>query len=129
MERCMTCMYYDRNKAGGDAKAGNAGECRRNGPSLSPINQKSYMIEGVWPTVRDDDWCGEWKALQRRVDTSRIGDVFGTPLTSPLPSGGAPPRVTPQAARSALGLFTQEPRSPTTPPMPDLGTGTSRGND
>ena len=64
MERCVTCMYYDRLKAGGDAKSANAGQCRRSGPTLSPINQKSYMIEGVWPTVRDDDWCGEWKALQ-----------------------------------------------------------------
>ena len=129
MERCVTCMYYDRNKAGVETKTGNAGQCRRNGPSLSPINQKSYMIEGVWPTVRDDDWCGEWKALQRRVDTARIGDVFATPLSSPLPAGGMQPRVTPQAARAALGLFAQEARPAAPSPLPDLGNGTVRGND
>ena len=33
---------------------------------LSPVTTKSYQIEGVWPTVRDDDWCGEWKILPRR---------------------------------------------------------------
>jgi hypothetical protein len=35
---------------------------------LNPVNPKPYMIEGIWPTVRDDDWCGEWKILARRVD-------------------------------------------------------------
>jgi hypothetical protein len=134
VERCVTCMYYDRNKASLEAKTGNAGQCRRNGPSLSPINQKSYMIEGVWPTVRDDDWCGEWKGQAKRVDTSRLGEVFGTPLSSPLPTSPAAPRVTPQAARAALGMFSTEARPTAAPPLapmplPDLGTGTSRGND
>jgi len=23
------------------------------------------MVEGVWPLVRDDDWCGEWHAPAR----------------------------------------------------------------
>ena len=101
MERCVTCVFYDRAKAGVDAKASNAGQCRRAGPTLSPINQKSYMIEGVWPTVRDDDWCGEWKASQKRVDTSRLGDMLGSPLSTPF-SGAPPsvPRISTQAARS-----------------------------
>ena len=136
MERCVTCMYYDRHKAGLDAKAANAGQCRRSGPTLSPINQKSYMIEGVWPTVRDDDWCGEWKALQRRVDTSKLGDVLNTPLSTPFPGPPPqPPKITTQAARAALGAFT-EMRSatvaslPLTPlPLPSLSTGTPSGDD
>ena len=137
MERCTTCMYYDRIKMAGDVKAGNAGQCRRSGPSLSPINQKSYMIEGVWPTVRDDDWCGEWKALQRRVDTSRLGDVLNTPLSTPFP--GPPPqapRITSQAARAALGALTSEMRPvsvsalPLAPlPLPAVATGTRSGDD
>ena len=111
MERCVTCSFYDRNKNGGDAKSGNAGQCRRSGPALSPINQKSYMIEGVWPTVRDDDWCGEWKAQQRRIDTSRLNDVLTTPLSSPFPGALPPsPRISPQAARAALGALSSEPR-------------------
>jgi hypothetical protein len=136
VERCVTCMYYDRLKAGGEAKAGSAGQCRRNGPVLSPINQKSYMIEGVWPTVRDDDWCGEWKALQRRVDTSRLGDVLNTPLSTPFPGAPPqPPRVTTQAARAALGAFTNEVRPasvstlPLAPfPLPALNTGNRSGD-
>lgn len=128
MERCVTCMYYDRNKAGVDAKSGNAGQCRRDGPSLSPINQKSYMIEGVWPTVRDDDWCGEWKAMQRRADTTRIGELFGA-LSSAPPAAGPQPRLTPQAARAALGLFAQEARSPAVSSLPDPGNASARGND
>lgn len=139
MERCVTCIYYDRNKTGGDAKASSAGQCRRSGPTLSPINQKSYMIEGVWPTVRDDDWCGEWKALQRRVDTSRLGDVFNTPLSTPYPGAlPQPPRISTQAARAALGALTSEVRPasvstlPLTPlplPLPTLSNGTRNGDD
>ncbi|HEX6944773.1 MAG TPA: hypothetical protein VF196_01165 [Casimicrobiaceae bacterium] len=83
MDRCVTCQFYDRQNRGGE-KSANAGQCRREAPSLSPINQKSYMIEGVWPTVRDDDWCGEWKALVRRVDPARIADVLNG---SPVPPG------------------------------------------
>ena len=47
---------------------------------LHPINAKSYMIEGVWPHVRDDDWCGEWKLATRRMD-SRITEVSTGPLS------------------------------------------------
>jgi len=137
MERCVTCIYYDRVKAGGDAKAANAGQCRRAGPSLSPINQKTYMIEGVWPTVRDDDWCGEWKTLQKRLDTSKLADVLGTPLSTPF-SGSPPmtPRISTQAARAALGALTSEMRPasvstlPLAPlPLPALRAGARDGDD
>ena len=136
MERCVSCLYYDRAKAGSDAKAANAGQCRRAGPTLSPINQKSYMIEGVWPTVRDDDWCGEWKASHKRVDTSRLGDVLGTPLSTPF-SGAPPsvPRISTQAARAALGALTTDIRPatvstlPLSPlPMPALSSGSREGD-
>ena len=56
---------------------------------LNPQNAKSYMIEGVWPTVRDDDWCGEWKLLARRVD-SRVAEALNAPLISAQAVG---PRV------------------------------------
>jgi hypothetical protein len=109
MERCTGCQYYDRNGGHGEGKAANAGQCRRGAPQLSPINQKTYMIEGVWPTVRDDDWCGEWKAAARRPDTARIdparvNDLLGAPLSSPLPMGSVP-RINAQTARAALGVL------------------------
>jgi hypothetical protein len=84
MEKCQTCQYYDRKAAkaaGASASAPNWGQCRRNAPQLNPVNAKSYMIEGVWPTVRDDDWCGEWKLLARRVD-SRVAEALNAPLMS-----------------------------------------------
>ena len=70
MDRCLTCQYFDRHDSrGGDGKATQWGQCRRNAPSLSTLNAKPHMIEGVWPHVRGDDWCGEHKALAKRLDT------------------------------------------------------------
>jgi hypothetical protein len=64
----MTCQFYDRRNAGPAEKGPSWGQCRRTAPMLHPVNVKSYMIEGVWPHVRDDDWCGEWKIVPRRSD-------------------------------------------------------------
>jgi hypothetical protein len=100
------------------------------------------MIEGVWPTVRDDDWCGEWKALVRRVDPSRLSDVLGAPLpampasATPLPGSGPPPamppmpppRVNVQAARAALSALGIEGRASGLAPVQNL-TGTGSGDD
>ena len=143
MERCTGCQYYDRNQRNGDAKSPNAGQCRRGAPMLSPINQKSYMIEGVWPTVRDDDWCGEWKALVRRVEPSRLSEVLGNALpgtpasgTTPAPLTGLPPamppssapRVSVQAARAALSSLGIDSRPASVSTLPGL-TGTGNGDD
>ena len=95
MEKCQTCQYYDRRKAAAGS-APNSGQCRRAAPHLSPVsvNAKSYQIEGVWPTVRDDDWCGEWKLLARRVD-SRVAEALNAPLMGGPQSLSAPgPRIT-----------------------------------
>ncbi|HYQ99107.1 MAG TPA: hypothetical protein VET86_03625 [Casimicrobiaceae bacterium] len=95
MEKCQTCQYYDRKKAAGGS-APSWGQCRRSAPQLSPVsvNAKSYMIEGVWPTVRDDDWCGEWKLLARRVD-ARVAEALNAPLMSgPQSMSTASPRIT-----------------------------------
>jgi hypothetical protein len=46
---------------------------------LTPNPGKSYHIEGVWPTVRDDDWCGEWKILPRRPSAAVTAAVPMTP--------------------------------------------------
>ncbi len=80
MEKCQQCQFYDRqNVKPNDGKVTQWGQCRREAPMLHPINAKTYMIEGVWPHVRDDDWCGEWKMATRRVDT-RITEVSTGPL-------------------------------------------------
>jgi len=79
---------------------------------LNPVNPKPYLVEGIWPTVRDDDWCGEWKIIARRVDgrsveatnTAAIGPkALATPLrpagvSSPAFGRPTPNNVTPIAA-------------------------------
>lgn len=110
MDRCQQCQFYERNPSGGaGGKAPGAGLCRRHAPSLSPINPKSYLIEGVWPTVRDEDWCGELKLAARRGDAPRadalIGVLAGAPAgtsVSTLPRIGVA-AAGPASIGSALG--------------------------
>jgi hypothetical protein len=84
VDKCIGCQHYDRQLAkAADAKGVQWGQCRRSAPMLHPVNAKSYMIEGVWPHVRDDDWCGEWKAAVRRVEP-RIVDPASGPLVPGL---------------------------------------------
>lgn len=106
MEKCQVCQFYDRQNAKpSDGQVTQWGQCRRASPRLHPINAKSYMIEGVWPHVRDDDWCGEWKLAARRAE-SRITEVSTGPLVpaqnpaSPMPlpqplTPPMPPRTAP----------------------------------
>ena len=100
VDRCVNCQYYDRQN-----KGQGVGQCRRQAPSLSPINAKAYMIEGVWPTVRDDDWCGEWKSGARKTE-SRLPEFMSTGLAVPAST----------------------PRSAALPPASAAGAGV-RGND
>ena len=82
MEKCVACHFYDRNDAHVEDKGVRWGKCRRSVPLLHPVNAKAYMVEGVWPHVRDDDWCGEWTAIKRSVPAwSRwIGRLRRSPM-------------------------------------------------
>ena len=114
MEKCQVCQFYDRQNAkSNDGQLTQWGQCRRASPMLHPINAKSYMIEGVWPHVRDDDWCGEWKLAARRAE-SRITEVSMGPLVpaqnsaSPLPlpqplTPPMPPRTAPIPRPASIG--------------------------
>ena len=118
MEKCQVCQFYDRqNVKPNDGKAATQwGQCRREAPMLHPINAKSYMIEGVWPHVRDDDWCGEWKLATRRSD-SRITEVSSGPHVpgmNPLSPSPMPPRVAPLPMPSSIGA------SPAMMPLPGV---------
>ena len=104
MDKCAGCQFYDRQTGKQtDSRGVQWGQCRRSAPMLHPINQKSYMIEGVWPHVRDDDWCGEWKAGSRRAET-RIPDSFSAgpllPVGSPSPFLPKPAMATSQPGGS-----------------------------
>ena len=98
MDRCLTCQFFDRHDArSGDGKSIQWGQCRRNAPSLSPFNAKPHMIEGVWPHVRGDDWCGEHKALAKRLD-AQLTSLLDDPLMANLASDGTSmPRYVPIA--------------------------------
>ena len=102
MQKCVTCQFYDRRNVGSaDAKSASWGQCRRAAPMLHPVNVKSYMVEGVWPHVRDDDWCGEWKVIARRVaaEAAAPARVGPTPEEVPrirvAPTPDDAPRVSP----------------------------------
>jgi hypothetical protein len=93
VERCVSCQYYDRqNGRGIESRSAQAGLCRRSAPALNQVNAKTYMVEGIWPTVRDDDWCGEWKALVRRVDPARMSEGLSA-VSSRMPEGLAAART------------------------------------
>lgn len=91
MEKCINCQYYDR-RAGQptDGRATMWGPCRRDSPHLNPINtKKSYQVEGVWPLVRDDDWCGEWRAQARVTATPARFAPRGVEAPLKMPSAPA----------------------------------------
>ena len=97
MERCTTCQFFDRHDArGAEGKAAQWGQCRRSAPRLNPINAKPHMIEGVWPHVRGDDWCGEYKGLAKRLD-EELTQLLGESLLPERPTDPAKPRFTPIA--------------------------------
>jgi hypothetical protein len=72
------------------------GQCRRHSPHVNPVTARAYVVDGVWPRVRDDDWCGEWRAL-----TCAVGDWVPREETTATP--GMPPheRVAPAAVAAA----------------------------
>ncbi len=95
VEKCINCQYYDRRRARPtDGKAPMWGQCRRHAPLLNPATAKAYMVEGVWPLVRDDDWCGEWRVLTRMAEEPIPETVAATaeqaPTAAPTRPRGAP---------------------------------------
>ena len=81
MKKCQNCQYYDRKDARSiDGRTTMWGQCRRQAPMLNPQHDKGYLIEGVWPTVRDDDWCGEWFAPAPNAMPRTHGLINGAEL-------------------------------------------------
>jgi hypothetical protein len=100
VEKCINCQFYDRRHAKPlDGKAPLWGQCRRHSPHLNPVTAKAYVVEGVWPLVRDDDWCGEYTILTRVVEEwipdSQPVTVEETP---PVVSSRGYPAVAPVSA-------------------------------
>lgn len=90
VDKCVACQFYDRQMAKSTDNQGvHWGQCRRTAPMLHPINAKSYMIEGVWPHVRDDDWCGEWKIAHRPLQIRPSESESISPLHAASSPGNA----------------------------------------
>lgn len=104
VEKCINCRFYDRRHAKPlDGKAPLWGQCRRQAPQLNPnpINAKAYVVEGIWPLVRDDDWCGEWKIILRAEEW--LPEPDAAPADDLPPIASREQRTEPARAEAALG--------------------------
>lgn len=105
LHKCIACQFYDRNQAQPDDKGVRWGKCRRTGPIIHPLSAKAYMVEGVWPHVRDDDWCGEFAASNRRLDspaTEAMSSLLLQSGTAPARTPGTPLFAAPEPASEPL---------------------------
>jgi len=111
VEKCRSCQYFDRNNAvAKDSKSTQWGQCRRGAPSLNPLNQKPHMIEGVWPHVRDDDWCGEFKGLAKRLD-AQLSELMSDPIMASLGAEATIHRCSSRSIRRAIPARTTATKS------------------
>ena len=93
MSQCVNCQFYDRKSArAADARGLQWGLCRRAAPHLNPSTAKSHAIEGVWPTVRDDDWCGEWQP-QRKTEPAQSAAMIVQGAAKSLPASARGPNT------------------------------------
>lgn len=114
MRKCVACQHYDRSESrSAQDSTQRWGQCRRGVPMINPASAKGYMVEGLWPHVRDDDWCGEWVARERSEPKVKHplesllqggGSTVRAPLMTPVPGGrpDAAPVVTPPGPVASL---------------------------
>lgn len=55
---CSQCAFFEDHHANTAAKLDDAGLCRFN----PPVTQPSADARGLWPVVKEDDWCGHFRA-------------------------------------------------------------------
>lgn len=104
VEKCVNCQYYDRRRARPtDGKAPMWGQCRRHSPQLNQVTAKAYVVEGVWPLVRDDDWCGEWKVLSRMPDEPIVETAAPATEGAAVPAPARPRSLPPVGTAVAAG--------------------------
>ena len=64
------------------------------------------MVEGVWPQIRDDDWCGEWTAVEHPGSQSMPAQQTRTPDAAALPRA---PLMAPLSAPKPTPAFAAPP--------------------
>jgi hypothetical protein len=102
VKKCVACQFYDRNDLETQENGVRWGKCRRTGPIVHPLSVKNYLVEGVWPNVRDDDWCGEWVLANRGPDATAIAAMNSLMMQS----AQASPRVSPATLPAMAGTGT-----------------------
>lgn len=69
---CGECFFFDLARVPnlGETPPLKHGKCRRNAPTAAPYT-------GGWPTVQDEDWCGEFRdrELERERRAMRDRDT------------------------------------------------------
>lgn len=113
MEKCVGCQFYDRNDDHAEDKGVRWGKCRRGVPIVHPVSAKAYMVEGIWPHVRDDDWCGEWTTSKRAPDP-RAAEPR-TSLLMAAPAAASAVRTSALPGPSLMTPLTQTADSPAVP--------------
>ena len=108
MEKCVACQYYDRENGQASERGVRWGKCRRSGPMVHPTAAKTYLVEGIWPSVRDDDWCGQFNPDKRRSaspESSAMNSLMaqtGAPTSRPL--GSVATLMTPDVPVRPIGI-------------------------
>jgi hypothetical protein len=97
VDKCVACQFYDRHDPHVEDKGVRWGQCRRSGPMVHPVSAKTYMVEGIWPHVRDDDWCGEWVAMKRKAQPPSTD-----PMNLLMPAVASPIRTSTTGAGSLM---------------------------
>ncbi len=115
MRKCVACQFYDRHESNSDqGSAQRWGQCRRGVPTLNPVPAKGYMVEGLWPHVRDDDWCGEWIAAERTE--TQVKHALDSLMQGSAPSGRVPLMTPTPGTRSASSFATPAAGASSPPP-------------
>jgi hypothetical protein len=73
---CSTCAFKERD--------GKLLRCHRNPPSVTPVVESvagGFRVAAevaVWPAVKEDQWCGEYRAFQRSAIIVNDEEALGT---------------------------------------------------
>ena len=59
---CMSCVFFDDHVVNSGKQVPDAGLCRYN----PPVSQPGPDAHGLWPVVKNEDWCGHYTAPHGR---------------------------------------------------------------
>ena len=63
---CATCCFWRPDRQG--EQGAGWGQCRRMPPTMPPIENDKLVHVGLWPSTKESEWCGEWRAAAGKGD-------------------------------------------------------------